>query len=382
MKWQQTPPLVFFVLFIVLSSKFNLYGTQNFINRTNSFPTRSTNLYSNHMLLTIAVDHGGSCPQRCTWIHRILPAWVRFRYIDFDDTSSLPPTSSEKTFPSNYLFVARREISALDQWAQKYRQKTNNSVGLFLMADELNSFKAESSFSNFDYVLRNYYFRDSMMEALGNMSCGSSPSSSPRSRKAITRLGVFWVFLQPFSHSGLLERPAKSVFPTMKRPQNCSFVGRATSQREEMKKAFMTHGADLECNIMFTPGYGKGNDDYSYVAHDLGQTKIGLHPPGNNPECHRLPELLTTGTVPALLDAPFLWATFRPIPAIVGKSWRDVIGLIQSLLLRPHDLERLSLDGSLFYEELRDCMMKDMDLILQEAFSKASNQRAEVSQGK
>jgi len=86
-------------------------------------------------------------------------------------------------------------------------------------------------------------------------------------------------------------------------------------------------------------------------------------------------ELLTVGTVPAMLeDTPFRTATFEPIPAIVGKTWRDVSVEIQRLL-QPNaatELQALSTKGVQFYEKLRRCTAMDMEFILKGAFGRKS----------
>ena len=80
------------------------------------------------------------------------------------------------------------------------------------------------------------------------------------------------------------------------------------------------------------------------------------------------------GTVPAMLDADFVHATFRSVPALIGRDWASVSHQIDSVANNSTLLQSMSRDAALFYEELHPCMMQDMDTILRGVFAdKASS---------
>lgn len=89
---------------------------------------------------------------------------------------------------------------SLVKWARKHRKK-GSSVGMLLMADELNEVETEL-FASFDYVFRHYFFKHLRkgpgtslshfiknwkgsdakimhLYTLGNISCGSSANPWP-----------------------------------------------------------------------------------------------------------------------------------------------------------------------------------------------------------
>ncbi|KAL3907748.1 MAG: hypothetical protein SGARI_003386 [Bacillariaceae sp.] len=141
-----------------------------------------------------------------------------------------------------------------------------------------------------------------------------------------------------------------------------------------MQDAFITTAADdLNCSISFTNGFSMGATKWEYLIGDLQQTKIGLCPGGTSVETHRLAETLQMGSVPALLDQPYLEAPFRKVPGIIGENWTVVAASMKDLIMeeraatfakRQSKLERLQLDGAQFFHELQDCMKQDVDMLL------------------
>ena len=138
---------------------------------------------------------------------------------------------------------------------------------------------------------------------------------------------------------------------------------------------------ELNCSVTFTGGFAMGSSKWDYLIGDLQRTKIGLCPGGTSVETHRLTETLQMGTVPAVIDQPYLHAPFRDVPAIIGENW-TVIGRQMKELLeeemeasaqgRQSNLERLQLDGTRFYQELQDCMESDLDALLRLAADRYS----------
>eukprot|EP00287_Rhodomonas_sp_CCMP768_P001224 CAMPEP_0196752532 /NCGR_PEP_ID=MMETSP1091-20130531/87438_1 /TAXON_ID=302021 /ORGANISM="Rhodomonas sp., Strain CCMP768" /LENGTH=232 /DNA_ID=CAMNT_0042100491 /DNA_START=257 /DNA_END=956 /DNA_ORIENTATION=+ len=145
---------------------------------------------------------------------------------------------------------------------------------------------------------------------------------------------------------------------------NCSFIGMEHPPRKTMFAALRTQGADLKCLLASSKAYGGGKSSWDYVTKTLEISKIGLCPSGNNPETHRMAELLATGTVPAMLDYPFLHATFTAPPVIVGGNWTEVISRMRGLLVDRPGLERLQMEGAEWYGQLHRCITCDLDAIL------------------
>jgi len=137
-----------------------------------------------------------------------------------------------------------------------------------------------------------------------------------------------------------------------------------------MKQELEQTAPKANCQIQFSKGFAVGNSKLQYLADNLQDIKIGINPPGNNVECHRLPELLALGTIPAMLDANYLHATFRSVPGIIGQNWTDVAWQIETALSQENKriIDDLSWSGAKFYEELKFCMRSDMDIILSGSF--------------
>lgn len=367
------PTIVLAVVSRILGLIFTFYVQQPGQSRNSDILARqpSTSKFAD---LTILVDWT-ECQEPCMFVHPILPPWVRFRYHNLNLTDV---NNDRVPRSSHYMFIARRNILDLAGWAQRHRVEHSFSVGLWLMADEFDKFDSHNDFASFDYVIRHYFFQTKLdhfyVRALGNQTCGSSPPL-PTSHIGEPRWGVHWGFLAPHKPHALLFRPASSIVPASQRGRTCGFIGRSTQQRETMKQQLALAAPEVKCQIHFSQGFSLGSEKLKYLANDLQDIKIGLNPSGNNAECHRLPELLTLGTVPAMLDAQFLTATFRPVPGIIGKNWGEVGTQIVSLSSanRSKELDDLSQAAANFYEELLSCMMSDMDVILRGAFNDTNN---------
>ena len=358
-----------------------------------------------HPVLTIAVDHRGSCPDKCAFAHKILPPWVRYRYIDFDTevdlTDMFDNDPIEQANPSHVLFVVRTNVINLSKWAVERREKHGVSIGLWHMADEriYGGEIQQPYYARFDYVIRNYYpyepyftmatangpIHDMNLHALGNYTCGTSPTKLPTvprtdGGKSLgdPRWGLHWAFLDTHSLHVLFDREATSVWPTSRRYYNCSFIGRPDVKRMQKQRSIMADTIkqvvpDLNCSIEITSGFAAGKEPWEYITQDLTNTKIGLAPRGSALETHRLPELLRMGAVPALIDEPYLHATFQSVPGILGDNWTQVAEKMRDLIVDERNggqkLQELSQKGAKFFQQLQECMRSDMDVILRGAFS-------------
>uniref|UniRef100_A0A7R9ZM04 Exostosin GT47 domain-containing protein n=1 Tax=Craspedostauros australis TaxID=1486917 RepID=A0A7R9ZM04_9STRA len=256
------------------------------------------------------------------------------------------------------------------------------------MADEFMSHQLFSAYGTFDYVLRHYFASDGKqpnitqpLRALGNLTCGAN---AEREQAQLMRdgndrqpkYGIHWAFLledHPIFSAELHSQP----WPIQLRPTNCSFSGRQTPKRLAMQRQIQQWQQrsknDLSCSITFTKGFRLGISAFQYAVKEIGRAKIGLHPSGNNDECYRLGEMLSLGTVPALLDSPFLHATYKQVPAIIGTTWPDVARRALSLLRDEQNggtrLQELSSQGAEFWKNLQTCMQDDMNIILRRAFN-------------
>lgn len=286
------------------------------------------------------------------------------------------------------LILARYHVVEIAQWAKDYKESNNVSVGMFLMGDEeLRQHKKLDSanlYENFDYVLRNYFFNASQfgdipLRFLGNATCGKSlPLPSPPLIPGPT-WGLHWLFLQP--HKGghdMLDRPYQSIEPAYMRPRNCSFTGwmggnrLSKKDRGQVRKLSHKTFRDLNCEIALSVAFAKNKYNRSklqYLSNDLAQSKIGFNPRGVHPECHRLPELLSLGTVPAMTHQEYMHYTFQPIPGIIEDDWVQVFSKMRYYLVEGIDeLSTLSYEGAKWLHQLEECVKSDVDLILRGAF--------------
>ena len=352
-------------------------------------------------LLTIAIDSRHSCPDLCTFVHPLLPAWVRYRQLHFEDEKDLAQKLSDDA--GHVIVVARTNIINIANWAVERRKNATDagadlvpSTGLFHNADErFHKGEIFGVYDKFDYVMRQYYrddgdgkFHGYTLRALGNRTCGTESHPLPEMEGEGPRWGVHYVPLDAHTVDVHLNHHATSNYPTSLRPVNCSFIGRtdvkrSLHERAAMKTAVEEKGAVLNCQVEFTSGFAAGKTKFEYFNYDIAMSKIGLSPRGSAIETHRLAELLQMGAVPAIVSENYLFATFRPVPAIIGIDWPDVVGKMKEYLAEEQEvlasnsrdggrkvskLELLSRDGTRYYRDLKACMMADMDYILRGAF--------------
>jgi hypothetical protein len=373
-------------------------------------------------VLNIYVDDKKSCPSGCSFIHTFLPDNVRFKYKVFhndrksvpiikkDDNSKRGRNGTEhvchinggdciaspfhvdlenvaKKDPCGHvLIVTRKYVAGIAAWAKMHRERCNVSVGLFLMADEKlrrhEELERSNLYGNFDYVFRNYYFPQPRfgeipLRALGNATCGTDlPLPSTVASKKEPRWGLHWMFLLPHEHHIILRRSETSIYPTSLRQNNCTFKGwtgygegqKARRQLLSLSRDF----PDLNCNVTLQDGFAENKESkFHYLASDVGESRIGFNPRGVHPECHRLPELLSMGTVPAMVEEEYMGHTFEPIPGILGPDWNHVLHQVRYYLSDEGlpKLEALSQDGARWMSELSNCIRGDIELILRGAFS-------------
>ncbi|KAL3903509.1 MAG: hypothetical protein SGILL_010417, partial [Bacillariaceae sp.] len=406
----------------------------------------------NTLLVTILVDDLGSCPEKCNFFHTLLPKWVKFQYLEFennpkqltnvvsanvnnsthqhhfqvgdrvvfqdlkyrewwngavanfttDDKSSLEILKDEESKPRkvalsrickvsgepcrqapyhnslhqaaqeatrkfqnlraktklhhHILIVTRKRVEEMAQWAKWYKNQHNSadnkhhlttSVGLFLMADEKlkrhRHLYHSRLYQNFDYILRNYWFSPSQfpfpMQALGNQTCGTTIEvDSSTLDQPPPKHGIHWVVLQPHEHNALLQRDL--AWPTAFRSKNCSFTGwkgigpGQKSRSSLLATASLSQYSALHCDVKVQKGFNGGAADKQpkdakatskfYYLTGLTDSKIGFNPRGVHPECHRLPELLMSGTVPAMTHEQYMdYLPVRRIPGIMGEDWNQ-----------------------------------------------------------
>jgi hypothetical protein len=351
-------------------------------------------------LLTIAIDTRHSCPDLCTFVHPLLPSWIRYRQLHFEDEVDLAEKLNNER--GHVIVVARTNIINIANWAVERRKNTTAAgvmptTGLFHNADErFHKGEISNVYDKFDYVLRQYYQSDEdgklhgyVLHALGNWTCGSTQQSLPLPETTPgPKWGVHYVPLNAHSRDVQLFHHVTANYPTSLRAFNCSFIGRpdvkrSKHERSMMKTAVEEHGAEMNCSVSFTSGFAAGKTKFEYINYEVSQSKIGLSPRGSAVETHRLAELLQMGTVPAIITEDYLFATFKPVPGIIAKDWPAVVQLMKAYLTEEKDvlavnvqtgstklskLEHLSREGTKFYRDLEACMMADMDFILKGAF--------------
>jgi len=360
---------------------------------------------SKSIILNILVDDNGSCPDNCVFVHKFLPPWLQFRYVVFANEKedlALPAINNNTDATQQYhlglakamesidghvLIVARYHVVEIAKWAQHYKLTNTNkvSVGMFLMGDEEllrhNRLVDANLYTNFDYVLRNYFFNatqigDIPLRFLGNITCGKSlplPSSSG------PRWGLHWVFLQPHESHVMLDRPVQSIEPAHARPNNCTFKGwiggnrLSKEDRAQVRKLSFRTFSDLHCDVALAGTFGTNKYNHSklwYLNNDLAQSKIGFNPRGVHPECHRLPEMLKLGTVPAMTKQEYMQYTYESIPGIVENSWTEVFLKMRYYLSDAgiQELSTLSFKCAKWMDKLETCIRSDMNIILTGAF--------------
>lgn len=341
------------------------------------------------MMLTIAIDRKRSCPEICTFVHPILPPWVSYRYISFENEVDLSEALATEQY-SHLLIVARENIKDhLSTFANQWRKISKLSVGLWHMADEgvgLESGHQIKPYPAFDYVLRhyrehpvkytNYTFKERYnmtLRTLGNLTCGTSSTPLPeQDTETPPRFGVHYVFLDPRALHVMYNHPGTSVWPSHLRQRNCSFIGRRGTEFTRIARDLMAETIkrypELNCSIVLhSRGFAAGKEPYDYIKEELQDSKIVLCPRGHSIETHRLTEALAMGSVPALLDAKYLHSFYREIPAIIGQDWDEIAikmkELIEDESKGGNKLQTLSLQGAMFYDKLKSCQRSDMERI-------------------
>ena len=75
--------------------------------------TTSVPLFLERALLTTAVDNASAVQTNASFGHTILPRWVQYRYIDFEDQQDLPYKDDNS---SHLLLVSRTNNKALSDY--------------------------------------------------------------------------------------------------------------------------------------------------------------------------------------------------------------------------------------------------------------------------
>ena len=241
-------------------------------------------------LLTIAIDSRHSCPDLCTFVHPLLPSWVRYRQLNFDDEIDLANKLHDDS--GHVIVVARTDIVNIANWAVQrrttnYTTNTNNSnkggliantvripptTGLFHNADErFHKGEIVNVYDKFDYVLRQYYRKDDdgkfhgyILNALGNYTCGTTDQSLPKKNDNNgPKWGTHYVPLKAHQVDVQLLHHLTGNYPTSLRPTNCSFIGRpdvkrSRHERSTMQSAVQEYGSEMNCTITFTGSFASG----------------------------------------------------------------------------------------------------------------------------
>ena len=333
-------------------------------------------------VLTIAIDQGGSCPEKCTFPHMHLPSWVRYQFMTFDEGKNTLPKrlarkKQEGQFIKHLLIVARRHIPELAVLAKNHPY----SVGLWQMADEQYDAKATAPiYHHFDYVIRHYY-KDPYwdqgpnrieLRALGNLTCASEsqvfgpPLPSPNN-SLYPKWGMYWVWTDSHAPYHMTQRSRESLWPLAQRRFECSFTGSDyphwnKGERKQMKAA-LEQVLGKRCPVTITKDFGKGMGPFPYYT-TLADTKICPSPRGFAIETHRTMESLRQGCVPAIKDEPYLHRTFRAPPVIVASNWTQLAHSILYYLDHGPELQQLSHQATEFVHEYNQCVKGDMDLSL------------------
>ena len=325
------------------------------------------------ILLTIAVDNIFNCPNDCAFVHELLPPWVRYRYKQL-----INHNPRDLNINSHTLFVARSigDPGPLTDWTRSFRKSTNFSVGVLVMADEHNDHN-KTYFPVFDYVLRHYFFPEEHVRALGNLTCGTGPTwpASEDSPLALLAppLGVHWVVLSPLGPQLAAAHPPHTYWPASARDVPCVFVGsvKGREHREKMVEIMLKTfpDADISMEVNFKGSVGP----FEYSHHRMGNAKFALNPDGTNPECHRFLEIVQQGTIPVIIDSPYLHATFSRIPGLVAQSWEEAAVEMKRLIERPEELDQLQENVMAWARQLKSCSTGDLDKILRKAMNRVSD---------
>ena len=261
----------------------------------------TSELTQTYQLLTIAIDSRHSCPDLCTFVHPLLPSWVRYRQLHFDDEIDLANKLHDDF--GHVIVVARTNIVNIANWAVQrrttnYTTNTNNkdgliantvrippTTGLFHNADErFHKGEIVNVYDKFDYVLRQYYRKDDdgkfhgyTLNALGNYTCGTTDQSLPLVSSTTNEgggsknkndnngptWGIHYVPLNAHQVDVQLLHHVTANYPTSLRPTNCSFIGRpdvkrSRHERSTMQSAVQEYGSEMNCTITFTGSFASG----------------------------------------------------------------------------------------------------------------------------
>ena len=270
---------------IISSSNFQQQSRKRLLQQIQS----TSELTQPYELLTIAIDSRHSCPDLCTFVHPLLPSWVRYRQLHFDDEIDLANKLHDDF--GHVIVVARTNIVNIANWAVQRRTtnytNTNNkggglianttvrippTTGLFHNADErFHKGEIVNVYDKFDYVLRQYYRKDDdgkfhgyTLNALGNYTCGTTDQSLPlENDNNGPKWGVYYVPLNAHQVDVQLLHHVTANYPTSLRPTNCSFIGRpdvkrSRHERSTMQSAVQEYGSEMNCTITFTGSFASG----------------------------------------------------------------------------------------------------------------------------
>jgi hypothetical protein len=125
----------------------------------------------------------------------------------------------------------------------------------------------------------------------------------------------------------------------------------------------------LDCDITTEDGFMGKTESQEYWER-LSNAVFGLNPNGNNPETHRLAEIMDQGTIPAMLYSPYLDATFARIPGVIENNWDQVADKMLAMYHGPRrELDLLQDKVVLWYERYKQCVRDDIHQILRLAMS-------------
>ncbi|KAI8825474.1 hypothetical protein BJ741DRAFT_632159 [Chytriomyces cf. hyalinus JEL632] len=334
------------------------------------------------VFLTILYEAAGSCPENCYSLQSLLPPNIMWQNKVFNNTSHLETMDIN----TDVLFIARKKlspVSTLVQWTVNHRRK-GFSVGILVMADEKNTFGTSALFA-FDYVLRNYYFEETAqsdaepqvpLRALGNATCANQVSPIPEHPTPISKrnfkqhqqpwLGYHWAFLLATPSNMDSRHAPGSHWPASKRANPCAWSGSLRSDRLEMTQ--IMHTEFSACVLNIEKQFMDGLSAYWY-SDMLSSTTFALNPSGNNPECHRLFEIMENGAIPVMLRSDFLTRTFAPVPGLVVGSWSEAVDAMKTLLKSPARLDAMQQDVLTWHSRMKECMREDLERILFAALS-------------
>jgi hypothetical protein len=260
--------------------------------------------------------------------------WIRWLFADFETVEHVAPTL--EIFADNSIYVLssnRHPLSTLPHWFFERLQRVQGK-GLFHLSDEWFS-GGYQVYSNFDFVLRNYY--SSLFITPGIKSLPLGPASNMMNGACTRRTSgrdVIWSF------AGQKTALRMKMFDEFKnlRPNECHFFNSRSQEKPPLGQDAL---ASLLCHTIFAPC-------------PMGNVVL---------ETFRVYEALEMGCIPLVERRKWmpyydLLLPGHPLPTF--SNWRSARHFVEALLTDRTELTARQNNIAQWWREFKMMLRKDV----------------------